>query len=227
MLSEIDKQLFPDRCEVIHLVNSQRFVYPIMKNGSSSFYAAIQLGVSQDFKLVDINDLTDLQKEQPFITFLRDPKSRFISGVNTYLQHLNRDVPNLDTDTILWFVDNYLFLNLHYCPQFFWLLNLAKILGPEVKFDLKHIDDVSKYTILHSDAGITPPTEQFINSIEKFNWSQLELYFYLDQIILEMIGTTISFNTILNKIKTIPVLNEHFLSKNLEVFKILNALPET
>lgn len=227
MLSEIDTQLFPDRCEVIQIVASQRFVYPIMKNGSSSFYEPIQLGLSHNFNVVDINNLTDIQRTHPFVTFLRDPKTRFISGVNTYLQHLNRDIPDLDTDTILWFVDNYLFLNLHYCPQFFWLLNLARLIGPTVEFEFKPMSELSEYTPYHSSAGIQPPTREFLNTIENFNWKRLELYFYLDQVILEMIGQTVSFNTVLDKIKSIPVLNNNVLNKFSQISTVLNALPKT
>ena len=38
MLSHLDRIIFPDRCEVIEVIPSQRYVYPIFKNGRSSLY---------------------------------------------------------------------------------------------------------------------------------------------------------------------------------------------
>lgn len=226
MLSEIDNQLFSNRCEVIQIGASHQFVYPIMKNGSSSFYDPIQYDSLTDFKIFDVENLTEAQAAQPFVTFLRDPKTRFISGVNTYLQHLDRDVPGLDHKTVLWFVDNYLFLNLHFCPQFFWLLNLAKILGIHTLFEFKTMSEISNYTSYHSKANVTPPTPEFLDAIENFNWQRLELYFYLDQVLLEMGRQPVSFAEILHKIKNIPVLREHFLSNTLNILNVLHELPK-
>jgi hypothetical protein len=225
MLSEIDIQLFPTRCEVIQIGSSQRFVFPIMKNGSSSFYMPVQLGLPNDFKIFDIALLDSDQIQQPFITFLRDPKERFISGVNTYLQHLIRDNGNLDPNTIIWFVDNYLFLNRHYCPQFFWLLNLAMIIGPDVKFELNSMSDIARHTSYRANADVVPPSREFLDRIEKFNWEKLELYFYLDKVIMELIGQTVTFRQILSKVKQNDVLDTNILKPTLQISTLLNALP--
>ena len=40
MLSPLDRIIFPDRCEVIEVIPSQRYVYPIFKNGRSSLSEA-------------------------------------------------------------------------------------------------------------------------------------------------------------------------------------------
>ena len=40
MLSHLDRIIFPDRCEVIEVIPSQRYVYTIFKNGHSSFVSA-------------------------------------------------------------------------------------------------------------------------------------------------------------------------------------------
>lgn len=224
MLSEIDVELFPDRCEVIQIEASQRFVFPIMKNGSSSFYMPIQIGLSTEFRILEADKLIGVQRQQPFITFLRNPKDRFISGVNTYVQHVIRDNSNLDVSTIMWFVKNYLFLNRHYCPQFFWLVNLAKILGPDVKFELKTMDEVSAYTKYHSKADVLPPSEIFVEKIKTFDWEKLELYFYLDQTLLELAGQVVTFREIVDRINSIEILRECILTKSLRIANILNEL---
>ena len=105
MFSKIDDIIFPNSCEVIQL-SSQQFVFPIMKNGSSSFFMQIQKRIRTDWKVI-VND--DIKKiNYPITIFLRSPRERFISGVNTYLQHLERDYPGLDRKTILWFVNNFI-----------------------------------------------------------------------------------------------------------------------
>lgn len=219
MLSEIDKIIFSNRCEVIQLGASQRCLYPIMKNGSSSFYRQIQYGTRPEWKVLTQDSKDKIQ--QPLITFIRNPKERFISGVNTYLQHLQRDYPELDTNTVLWFVDQYLFLNQHYCPQFFWLVNLAKHFGRDVKVELRPMDDVWHYAGTNNDAAVKPPTRQFLQTIENFNWNKLEVYFFLDQILIDSIGQTLSFNEILLKVKQTPILNELILNPTIDLSDVL------
>jgi hypothetical protein len=42
MLSQLDHIIYPDRCEVYEIVPSQRYFYPIFKNGSSSIMMTAQ-----------------------------------------------------------------------------------------------------------------------------------------------------------------------------------------
>lgn len=217
MLSDIDNILFPKSCEVIQLA-SQQFVFPIMKNGSSSFYWQIQNGSRLDWKI--LNELEIKNIKVPVMVFLRNPKQRFISGVNTYLQHLKRDYAELDTKTILWFVDNYLFLNRHYCPQFFWLMQLSK--QADLLLDLQPMDAITQYTNLDFHAEVDAPTEEFLKIIDSFNWKKLELYFYLDQVLLDNIGQTMSFAQILNKIRSIPQLNDLIITPTITLSNVLS-----
>lgn len=219
MFSEINNILFPDRCEIVHLGASQRCLYPIMKNGSSSFYKQIQFGMRPDWKILtqlDSNKITF-----PLLTFIRNPRVRFISGVNTYLQHLQRDYPYLDTKTILWFVDQYLFLNRHYCPQFFWLVNLARHFGNDVELELKSMDDIQMYAGMNDDALVLPPTKEFLDEIQSFNWNKLEIYFFLDQIIFDLIGQTVTFNDILQRVKQQPILNDLIITPTFNLTDVL------
>ena len=218
MLSDIDNILFPESCEVIQLA-SQQFVFPIMKNGSSSFYWQLQNGSRPDWKILNKFDIQNIKV--PVMVFLRNPKQRFISGVNTYLQHLHRDYHHeLDTKTILWFVDNYLFLNRHYCPQFFWLLHLAN--HADLLLDLRPMSDIDQYANLNDRAAITPPSDEFLKILDDFNWKKLELYFYLDQILLDNIGKITTFSQLLTEIRKAPQLNDLILNRTIKLFNVLS-----
>lgn len=196
MFCNLDTVIFPDSCEVIEIVPSQLYVFPIFKNGSSSLN---QARTTKKWKTITNEDISEIQT--PITVFLRDPRDRFISGVNTYLQHLKKDHPTLDDTTIMWFVNQYLFLNRHYSPQFFWLINLAKY-HPEVILQLENMDRILELTELSSRAEIIPPNEKFLEQIKDFDWHSLELYFYLDQIILNQIGQQITFQELLHTVKT-------------------------
>lgn len=189
MFSKIDNTIFPESCEVLEIVPLQLYVFPIFKCGKSSLYDSIP---TTNWTILRNEEISKVLSN--ITVFLREPKSRFVSGVNTYLQHTKSEHPDFDEDTILWFVDNYLFLNRHYCPQFFWLINLARYLNPDVKIRLESYYNISKLTSLRSNAGISKPTPQLLNKIENFNWKQLELYFYLDQILLDRLGQEFSMN---------------------------------
>lgn len=221
MLSDIDNILFPNSCEVIQLA-SQQFVYPIMKNGSSSFYYQIQQGLRPDWKILRKQEVSCV--EQPFIVFLRNPKKRFISGVNTYLQHLDRDGLNLDRNTVLWFINNYLFLNRHYCPQFFWLVSLANHTSVDVRLDLKTMSNIIEYTDLDFHADVKPPTTEFLQSIEHFNWKKLELYFYLDQLVVNMVGQCLTFREILLSLYQDATIKNLLLDPSIKINNVLSSI---
>ena len=221
MFSEIDKTIFPDSCEVLEIVPSQLYVFPIFKCGKSSLYETIPLTNWKILHNEEINKVSD-----SITVFLRDPKSRFISGVNTYLQHIMHNHPNFDEDTILWFVDNYLFLNRHYSPQFFWLITLAKYLPPTARIRFENYLNVSKLTTLNSDAGVSKPTPQLLSKIENFNWKQLELYIYLDQILLDRVGQEFTMRELFQLLRTqYPELYQLVFGKSISL--INNVLPTT
>lgn len=203
MFSEIDKIIFPDSCEVIQLT-SQHFVYPIMKNGSSSFYTQILSGQRKDWKIIKNSAIATI--EDPLMVFIRNPRERFISGVNTFWYLLNRDYPNLDRNTVLWFVDNFLFLNRHYCPQFFWLINLSRFCRPDTILQLEPMSKIDYWANLNDDAGVPRGSLDLYEAIEQFDWKKLELYFYLDRILYDHIGQQFTYNQLLDKIKDSPEL---------------------
>lgn len=184
MFSDLDSIIFPDSCEVIK-VSSQQYVYSIFKNGSNSLSYEQQRQGWTTISADKINDST-----VPITVFLRDPRDRFISGVNTFVQHCLRDNPKLDIPTVMHFVKNFLFLNTHYCPQFFWLVNLSRFNSNRIK--LQGMTDLAQLTDLKGHAGVVPPTDEFVDSLSDFPWQKLELYFFLDQLLIERIGQEIT-----------------------------------
>jgi hypothetical protein len=162
------------------------------------------------------------QIESPITVFVREPKERFVSGVNTFVQHLHKTEPSLDTATILFFVDNYLFLNRHYTPQFFWLLNLARYSNPNTLVTFRSLRDIDQLTDIHSHAEVEPVTAELLEMIDKFNWSKLELYFYLDQILVDHIGQTMSIKELFQYVKQDhPQLYELVFKKTQDIVDVL------
>jgi hypothetical protein len=218
MFSQLDDIIFPDSCEVIQ-VASQQFVYPIFKNGRSSLINSID---EKDWRIVDINCISSISS--PITVFLRDPQDRFISGVNTYVQHVIKTNPNLDFQTILFFVNQYCFLNRHFCPQFFWLINLARHTAPEVLFNFCNYKEISKLTHRKNlPEGVDPVSQEMLDNINKFNWDKLELYFFLDQILINSIGQQLSFNQIMTNVRTnYPDLYRLVFGKSHDLINVLS-----
>ena len=69
--------VYPKLCAVFELP-SQRFVYPIFKNASSSL-EEISIRKIYNSKINDFTKTVDV--------YWREAQNRFNSGVNTYLQH--------------------------------------------------------------------------------------------------------------------------------------------
>ena len=196
MFSEVDSIIFPDSCEVIQ-VASQQFVYPIFKCGRSSLTVSME---SKGWTFVPESDIAKINK--PITVFLRDPHERFLSGVNTYLQHLAAEVTNLDPHTVLYFINRYLFLNRHYAPQFFWLLNLARFSRPDTLVTFKPMTEISQLTDLKLNANVIPITDKLQEKIDSFDWAKLELYLYLDQVLLDQVGKTMKLHDLITHVQT-------------------------
>lgn len=180
MLSRIDEIIYPNRCEVIEFIDLQRFVYPIFKNGSTSLIYAPKY----KFKIL-IND--QIKRASVIDIILRDPTDRFISGINTFVYNTKQENPLLDLNTIIYFAENYLFLNRHYSPQLSWLLNLNKYLNKNTQLRLHDMKTLSEFTIDHlspledkvlTDEQIQRLTENIHN----------EMYIRLDSLLLQLVG---------------------------------------
>lgn len=174
MLSKIDNIIFPDRCDVVEILPSQRYVYPIFKNGSSS--------LKHNQRILTADELTQVKVIDVYV---RDPYERFISGVQTFLQH---HAGQYDRKTALLLISEYLFFNRHFCPQFHWLVNLHR--HTTAKIRINHISSLSEITNLHENRQIKDA------DIDEFFKSNDKLHFYLsiDKVLTEvLIGHTVKF----------------------------------
>lgn len=202
MLSQLDNIIFPDRCEVLE-ITPQRFVYPIFKNGSSS------LSMS-GYKIVPESELPDIKVVEIYV---RDPYERFLSGVQTYL----RQNFALDRKTMLYVIKDNLFLNRHYCPQFYWLINLQRFTKAKIK--INHISNLSEIT-----PYIDNNPDKDYDIIEFFkNDDNVKFYLSIDKILTEtLLGHTLRFKDIVRllKIKQ-PDVYEEIIERSIKICNVL------
>jgi hypothetical protein len=206
MLSRIDDIIFPDRCEVIEIEASQRYIYPIFKNGSSSLNEYAQ---AQKYKIL-FNE--QIRKLPNINVIIRNPQERFISGFNTYVYNTLRDNPNLDLDTVIYFAETYLFLNRHYAPQLSWLVNLTRSAGKNTKLHILGMDSLKEFTPMD-----TKPIETQLLSAEVVDRLTKnihnEMYLRIDNLLLSLVGQALTFDEILKYLKEQdPKACEHVLS---------------
>ena len=191
MRTTLDTELFPDLCEVVEIPLHNQWVYLIQKNASSS----LRLQQAKDNLAVFANDR--IRALNYVDVYIRNPRARYVSGVNTYLQHLQRDHPELDLSTAFWFAKQYKFLNTHYLPQFHWLANLSRYLRTDTKIRIRNFKDFGAITDFKSRAEVTPPSQDFVTKLLKDNHS-IELWLYLDQILLDLAGQEFTWSELLD-----------------------------
>lgn len=183
MLSYLDPIIFPNRCEILEIIPSQRYVYPIFKNGSSSLhsnYKTISQTQVADLKVVDV--------------YVRDPMNRFLTGVQTYIDNLQKSDPTIDRNTVLYFVNEYLFLNRHYAPQFHWIVNLQRFTKAQIR--ILPLSELSQITTAFKN-------KQSIDDdvLKLSNNPKIQFYTGIDKVLTDtLIGQTVDFKTILRNI---------------------------
>ena len=184
MFGFIDLELFPNSCEVLEIVPHKHYIYPIFKNGSSSLLAA-------GYNVVDTSKLQSLTNIDIFV---RNPHERFLSGVQTYLTKLDNTI---DKKTALYFIKNYLYLNRHFCPQLFWLINLQRF--TQAKLTIRPLSELNTITSFTKNASIVDEEikEYFAND------SKLLFYNEIDEVLtFNLIGQTVTFNNIMEELKS-------------------------
>ena len=190
MQTALDTEMFPDLCEVVSLPLHSQWVYLIQKNGNSSLRAQ----QSQDNLAMFVND--EIRTLDYVDVYIRNPRSRYISGINTYLQFLQRDHPELDSATALWFAKRYKFLNTHYLPQFHWLANLSRYLRSDTKIRLRDFKNFDSITNVKRLPRVVPPSKEFIKQLFADD-TGIELWLYLDQILLDLSGSMFTWDELL------------------------------
>ena len=194
MLSRLDEIIYPNRCEVIEIVPSQRYFYPIYKNGSSSIKDYAKL---QQYKIL-LNK--QIERIDQIDVVIRNPVERYLSGIKTFVYNTKRDNPELDENTILWFSEQYLFLNRHYAPQISWLEHLAGYIRLDTKLKLVGMESLSDYTPLNNKP---PENIYFTDKIKErlSNNTHNEMYLRLDNCLVDLIGQKLTYIEILEYIR--------------------------
>lgn len=204
MLSYLDPIIFPNHCEILEIVPSQRFVFPIFKNGSSSLYKTYNNLVPQD----KIANLTEVD------VFVRDPYARFLSGVQTYIDNLVAADPAIDRYTVLQFINEYMFLNRHCVPQFHWLVNLTRFSSAKIK--LLPLTELSTITHLNSNKHIVDA--DIVNLLDN---PKIQFYVGIDKVLTEtLIGQTVTFREILNNVN--PILYKEVIEYSKNICSVLD-----
>jgi hypothetical protein len=203
MRTALDTELFPTLCEVVEMPLHNQWVYLIQKNGSSS----LRIQQSRDNLAVFTND--EISALDYVDVYVRNPRARYVSGINTYLQHLQRDHPELDYSTAFWFARRYKFLNTHYLPQFYWIANVSKYLRKDTKIRLRNFKEFGQITDLNlKPKAVTSPTKQFVEMLFKDD-PNIEFWLYLDQILLDLVGQELTW----------PQLIEYYQHKHPDIIK--------
>ena len=126
------------------LTNDGFVIYPIFKNGRTSLY---HYGLKKKAKTF-INE--ELKSLKHIHVFLREPKERFISGVNTYIEFENLGSRE---DAILKQIEEMKICDRHFIPQYFWLMHLSKYFKGSVR--LATIEEL-RLTISTRDEPVKP-----------------------------------------------------------------------
>jgi hypothetical protein len=210
MFCPLDVELFPEDCRVTHLSSCDQWIYWIQKNGSSSLKKEESYNGAIGYRNHDIAQLPEID------VYIRDARSRYASGVHSYLEFLRRDHPELDITTALWFVKRYKFLDRHFLPQFFWLVNLSRYLTHKTQLRIRDVQDLKHVCLYNVEPIDTKPSSNFIQQLFH-NDTNMELWFFVDQILLDLAGHTLTWSQIVN----------HYQIKHSDTWKLMiSSSPE-
>ena len=171
MLTEWNKLLNTD-CKVFAL--GDNFVYPIMRNGSTSLRAVAGLKYTNN----------EIKKCQNIIVFLREPADRFVSGINEYC--LQNKVDLYQTYNL---VQAGKLVDRHFSPQWIWLLHLSKYYKGMIS--LKSLDDVGAYCEEHLHKSKNKITD--IDPLENF--------IGVDRVLMKHLGQTVDIVSLIRNCK--------------------------
>jgi hypothetical protein len=182
MLSYLDTIIFPDECVILES-SARQLVYPIFKNGSSFLRSNCTVIAPEK-----IRPLTEV------VVFVRDPYDRFVSGVQTFVSH-NSDLHEV---TVLKLIEQYLFLNRHFCLQFHWIANLCRHLN--VAMTLKPLSSLSEVIGVHNIENKQQVSPAIYDHFLKH--SKLHFYLQMDKVLTEdLLDQTVYMTDILRKIQ--------------------------
>lgn len=219
MLTQFDKELYPNDCEVVEMPLHNQFVYLVHKNGNSSLRDE---ATDNGYRIYKNQEIASLE----FVDFyVRDPMQRYVSGINTYIQHLQRDHINLDRNTCIWFATRYNFLNRHYLPQVLWLFNLFRFTDPSCKIRFKKFEDIANLTKHNNRAGVIPCNSSDKQLIESLISPDVELWLFLDQLLENLAESELTKDQILDHLSAhshdcYQLFSERFIEIGNKIFNL-------
>lgn len=199
MYSQIDRIIFPNWCEVYQTAPHQ-YVYPIFKNASS----LIRRKQKQYGWKILVNE--QLKKLTQIEIYLRDPFERYVSGVNSYIQWQVDKEPGTNQHTLLKFINDFPFIDRHFCPQYYWLCNLARYTDRDCEFLIKPLSDVGKIV----DGEFHRPHTQNGRLLGEMEHMRENKFLMLDSIVM---------NKFMNQSATMKDINQHFKHDHTELYK--------
>lgn len=205
MLSYIDPVLFPDELEILE-VSPNQYVYPIFKNGSSGLKEKSIRTLSPD----------QVDKIGCVTVYIRDPFERYVSGVQTYLAYH----PELDRTTTLALIDQFLFLDRHFCLQFHWIMNLHRQTKKNIWMTFQSTAELDNAI---GETWNTLARDQSL--LDRFQQNKrLWFYLQLDKILYEDYrDQTVTFPMILAKIRTkYPELYKETIERSRQLCAVLD-----
>lgn len=213
MLTDIDVELYAGDCEVVEIPPHGHF-YLMQKNGSTSL--DVQSRTLHGNRYVN-HDIGQLER---ITVLIRDPLSRFASGVHTFAEHLCRDYPDLDRDTCVWMACRYRFLNRHYLPQFHWILNIARYLDSKCILDLRPFETLSNLVTVHEKKSVASK-DHIKKAIESY--ADNKLWLFLDQILRDNMDSQMTWHDLLDLYRAHPARPLDVLrGRTPEIFNVLS-----
>ena len=182
MFTIIDRMLFPDFVKVVKA--NDKFVYPIFKNGSTTMLK------DNSFTLLTPSEVQDLEIVDVYI---REPYERFVSGVMTYCNEYD-----LNCEQAAKIINRVYFIDNHFCPQLFWVLNLKRFTNAKIR--INNISDLPE----SKNISLRNKNNDYSNVSALFDKnSDLKFYLELDCVLYEnCMNKTVSIEEILHILQT-------------------------
>jgi len=158
MLTYWNKLLNRD-CTVVCI--GDHTVYPIFRVGHTTLMYA------QDKKLVNKN----ISQCENIEILIREPEERFVSGINEFCYKNKSDIRET-----LQLVKQGKLVDLHFAPQYIWLLHLYKFYKGNVT--LRSFDHIDTLTTVHRNKSVK---KYPVEIVKKFVDVDYKLFGYLDE----------------------------------------------
>lgn len=190
MFKNLSKVILDD-CVIVEVQGEH--IYPIFKNGSSSLRRYARDKKCRHYTNLEIGEL------EKITVYLRDPRERFLSGINTAIS-FNKIT---DTEKFLDNVQNFDFIDKHFVPQYVWISRLYKFFKGSIY--IRNVNELYDLISYREKPNVPAITKTLMQDIEKIDYTR---FVDIDKFLIE------NFNNKTINIKDIIGEGNDFLSKN-------------